>query len=175
MITIPPDEKILATARKHWFVLLEHVIVVFFFAVAGFVLLLVIATFFAGDNNLIIIEYTVLFLGGLVVMWTILFITWLNYYLDAWVLTEKRLFDIEQFALFSRGVSEVRLDKIQDISVEIKGLVRTFLDFGSIRIQTAGEKKEFIICDVPHPELIRERISHEMDSVVNKRWSSPNI
>src|SRR3990167_5719252 len=174
-LTIPADEHTLFTVRKHWFVLVEHILAIFLFGVIGFALLLVIASFFVGENNLIVIEYSILFLGGFVIMWTMLFIIWLNYYLDAWVLTEKRIFDIEQFSLFSRGVSEARLDRIQDISVEMKGLIRTFLDFGSIRIQTAGEKKEFIICYVPHPEKVREHISRTMDVLAGKRFGAENV
>jgi hypothetical protein len=37
-------------------------------------------------------------------------------------------------------------------------MFRTFLDFGNVFIQTAGEKTRFVFKNVPHPERVKETI-----------------
>ena len=65
---------------------------------------------------------------------------------------------MEQKSFFSRDVATLRLDKIQDIRVKIRGILATFLDFGEIQIQTAGESEEFILRYVPKPDKIKSVI-----------------
>ena len=69
----------------------------------------------------------------------IFFEMWLEYWLDAWIVTNFRLIDINQIGLFRREHSEIPLSRIQDISIETNGVLATFLGYGNIRIQTAGE------------------------------------
>ena len=57
-----------------------------------------------------------------------------------WIITSERIMDIEQTGLFHRQISEFMLDKVQDITVEIPDMVATFLKYGNLVIQTAGEK-----------------------------------
>ena len=69
----------------------------------------------------------------------LLFIFWIDYYLDMWIITSERIIDIEQTGLFRRQISEFMLDKVQDITVEIPDMIATFLKYGNLHIQTAGE------------------------------------
>ena len=77
-----------------------------------------------------------------------LFMFWVDYYLDMWVITSERIIDIEQKGLFRREISEFMLDKVQDITVEIPDIMATLLKYGNINIQTAGEKS-FTIKQIP--------------------------
>ncbi len=94
----------------------------------------------------------------LMVLWNIGFIMWTDYYLDMWILTDKRLIDVEQKGLFSREVSSLRLDRIQDIKLQVSGFVQTFVGMGSVYVQTAGSEKEFIIRNAKHPEQAKDLI-----------------
>jgi hypothetical protein len=79
----------------------------------------------------------------------LLFIFWVDYYLDMWIITNERIIDIEQRGLFGRSISEFMLDKVQDITVEIPDFMATILKYGNIIIQTAGENS-FKIKQIPH-------------------------
>lgn len=92
-------------------------------------------------------------------IWLFLFFNFIDYFLDIWIITNKRIIDIRQNGLFSRTVSEQHLDKIQDISSEIKGFIHTAFNYGNLYIQTAGEKERVEFNDVPNPERIRDIIS----------------
>lgn len=72
---------------------------------------------------------------------------WLDYYLDVWIITTQRIIDIEQRGLFNREISEISLERVQNVTVEIPGFLATVLKFGNLKIQTAGAG-EFTISKV---------------------------
>ncbi len=67
------------------------------------------------------------------------------------VVTNQHIVDIDQMGLFNRTVSTLRLEEIQDISASVKGPVQTFFQYGTILIQTAGERENFVFDYVPNP------------------------
>lgn len=89
---------------------------------------------------------------------SLFFRTWLDYYLDAFIVTSERIVRIEQRGLFDRIVSSLRLDRIQDITVETKGVLSTFMKFGTINVQTAGEQERFTFTTIPNPEAVKQAI-----------------
>lgn len=91
------------------------------------------------------------------VLTVFLFLFWTLYYLDMWIITSNRIIDIEQHGLFSREISEIPMIRVQDVTIEIHGLLETLLKFGTIRVQTAGER-EFFIKGVPKLYEIKNTI-----------------
>lgn len=90
--------------------------------------------------------------------WLFLFQSFMDYYLDIWVVTSKRVLSIEQTGLFARTVSELRLYRIQDVTSTVNGFAHTILDYGDMEIQTAGEKTRFIFEQIPHPTRISKSV-----------------
>lgn len=104
---------------------------------------------------------TIILLGGSTLFlfsWLFLFQAFLDYYLDTWIVTTKRILNIEQTGLFGRTVSELRLYRIQDVTATVNGITNTFFNYGDVEIQTAGEKSHFIFEDVPGPNNISKVI-----------------
>lgn len=94
----------------------------------------------------------------------IAFLFWMDHYLDVWIITNERIIDVEQHGLFRRETSEFGIDKVQDITAEIPHVIATFLRYGNLRIQTAGERS-FTIKDVPNIYEIKKVI---MDQVTKR-------
>ena len=93
-------------------------------------------------------------------------VIFINYYLDCWIITNERTISTELKTLFSRNVSSISHDKIQDITVEVKGFLQTFLKYGNLQIQTAGEFNKFIFKEIPEPYETKEllfKIQKEYD------------
>lgn len=67
------------------------------------------------------------------------------------IITNQHIVDIDQIGLFNRSVSTLRLEEIQDISASAKGPIQTFFQYGTIVIQTAGERENFVFDYVPSP------------------------
>ncbi|MFZ2970973.1 MAG: PH domain-containing protein, partial [Minisyncoccia bacterium] len=91
-------------------------------------------------------------------LWISVFIKWVDYYLDVWIVTDMRLLDIEQVGFFSRKVSEVDLKRIQDITSEVTGMMESMFGFGNVFIQTASEETRFKLKSIPHPVTTRKII-----------------
>lgn len=82
-----------------------------------------------------------------------------DYYLDTWIVTNERIINIEQEGLFSRIVSELHLNQVQDVTSETHGIMGTVLTYGDVYIQTAGTRERFNFKNVDNPELVKQRIS----------------
>ncbi len=74
------------------------------------------------------------------------------------IITNQHIVDIDQIGLFNQTVSTLRLEEIQDISASIKGPVQTFFQYGTVVIQTAGERANFVFDYVPNPYEIEHYI-----------------
>lgn len=103
---------------------------------------------------LFMIVASAFFLGG----WLFCFQMFIEYWLDVFIVTDKRVLDIDQKGLFDRTVSELRLYRTQDVTAQIKGPLHTILDYGDIFIQTAGEQERFHFEDIPHPNQVAKNI-----------------
>ncbi len=91
-------------------------------------------------------------------IWLFFFFSFVDYYLDVWIVTNERIIDVHQKGFFSRIISEQRLYRIQDVTSEVHGFFPTVLKYGEVHIQTAGAKQRFLFHEVPGPEAIRNMI-----------------
>ncbi|OGY45724.1 MAG: hypothetical protein A3J65_02065 [Candidatus Buchananbacteria bacterium RIFCSPHIGHO2_02_FULL_45_11b] len=92
-------------------------------------------------------------------VWLFMFFSFVDYYLDVWIVTNERIINIEMKGLFSRTSSEQKLYRVQDVTSEIKGFFATVFNFGTVYIQTAGEQQRFIFKQVPHPDQVAKKIN----------------
>ena len=80
------------------------------------------------------------------------------YFLNAVIITDQRVIQNNQKGFFNYDMIEIKLEKIQDISVKIVGPIATFLDFGDLEIQTAGTQVKFHFNGLPQPQKIKDLI-----------------
>ncbi|EKD33305.1 MAG: membrane-flanked protein [uncultured bacterium] len=155
-----PDEKILLFLRRHWLAPLK---LIFFMLVAAavpfgayFVISIGMPNFFTHP-----IFYPISVLAAsfyLLSVWIFAFQEYIDYYLDTWIVTNWRIINIEQKGLFSRTSSSLHLAEVQDVTSNITGVVKTFLNYGDVFIQTAGEKHRFEFKDIHNPEEVKSQI-----------------
>lgn len=152
-----PDETIHLVVRQHWvFLLLRLLVIVFLFA-----LLLafqayvptVAPTLFVGTAGKVMslasqIYVLILVLG--------VFLIWVFYYLNIQIITNLRVVDINQNGLFSRSISELHIDKIEDVTSASHGPLATLFQYGDVYVQTAGTVDRFEFDHVPAPEQIEK-------------------
>ncbi len=101
-------------------------------------------------------------------IWVFFFSEFTDYYLDIDIVTNDRIVDIVQKGLFGRSVAELDLTRVQDVQSEIKGIIPTLLDYGTVVVQTAAEVENFRFEQVSHPHKVRQRIL-EMAALDRKR------
>jgi uncharacterized membrane protein YdbT with pleckstrin-like domain len=157
MIKIESDEKIKTLLRRHWLILIMELMLVFILILAAFFgynylkNLAPESSFFLEITGILKQFLALALIIFLMILWIFAFSKVVDYYLDVWIITDRRVIDIEQHGLFHREISEFYLARIQDVTVSIKGFIATVFEFGDIHIQTAGEHREFVFKQVPNP------------------------
>lgn len=170
-LNLDPGETIVLEVRRHWFVFVLRTFFILLLAVIPLVLYGVIvqiapqsvAAFFNDNFFVALFLYSV----WVLFLWMTLFIQWTDYYLDVWYITEKRIIDVEQKGIFHREVSNLRFDKVQDISIKVRGIIATFMKFGDLHVQTAAENSRgFVMKNAARPDEVRRVIfsSHNREA-----------
>lgn len=172
-IHLEEDEEVIIVVRKHWFILLAEAIGVFlltFIPIVG----VVIWSFFPETTHIpSFSNYSSLYLFGsclwIVMCIMIMTMIWTHYYLDLWVITDRRIIVVDQVHFFNRKVSSFRLERLQDIKVRIAGIIQTFLNFGTIKAQTASSaESNFATPGLPDPRGLQSLIQRAMDERLKK-------
>lgn len=183
MISLEPNEEILLVARKHWIIFLGEMLFIVLAALAPLFLYIflgdrigallgpVLAPLisFDGDIRGFLLFFYALWL---VALWHVLAYIWTDFYLDVWVVTNQRLIDMEQLGFFNRRISGFRHDTIQDVTVEVPGILATLLKHGTISVRTAGKDTAFSFPGVSHPYKLKELIVSEHNRAKDKGTSA---
>jgi uncharacterized membrane protein YdbT with pleckstrin-like domain len=168
-ISLDKDEYVIYEARRSWFVLWNKTVGLFFSILIPIVLFSLIS---AIEFNFVLINKDTLFivclLSWIFIVWNLLFVAWTDHYLDVLVITNKHLIDIEQKGVFSREISVLQLDKIQDVTTEINGFINTVIGYGDLHIQSAGNDKEFTLKNIANPNLVRSKIKQAISGEVSE-------
>lgn len=154
------DEKVIHVLRRHPVTLFAWFLGVIFVLIGPFIVWALISYGNPGIWESQSLTALVLMGGSAFFLfaWLFLFQNFMDYYLDIWIVTTKRVLNIEQTGLFARTVSELRLYRIQDVTSTVNGFIHTILDFGDMEIQTAGEKTRFVFEQIPHPTRVSKSV-----------------
>lgn len=143
--------------RKHWFVLFRDSLGT---VLAGF--LPPLAFLIATKMQITTVPtsmWAFMHFWWFLIVWLALSAIWTNYYLDLWIITDKRIVSIDQSGLFRREVTTLPFANVQDVTVEQAGIIQTLLNFGTLRVQTAGPAtNKTAIVGVAKPGKIRDTI-----------------
>lgn len=156
-----PDERIDMVLRRHTVALGSRVSIFIIGAIipVGVYMVLVTYTLLLDDPTSLSYLCLVL-LGSVFYLYITLFIyhAWVDYYLDIWLVTNKRIIATDQQGLFHRSTSELLLNQIQDVSSTVRGFLPTIFQYGRIEVQTASEQDKFIFDEVPKAARVSRRI-----------------
>lgn len=153
------DEKVVLFLRRHWYIFFLNIFVVLI-ALLGLVFVFVFFNLLTNDFSQSA-YYNLLLFGeslGTLFIWNLFFILWIDFYLDAWIVTNERIININQKGFFNRDISELKLTKIQDVTSEIVGFIPTILGYGNIYVQTAAEVERFTFHQIPNPNEVKNII-----------------
>ncbi len=149
-------EEVKVFTRRHWWVLLAPTL--------GFIFFSIIPIFIVMLGAKWILEFKLAEIFGLawviyiMLLWFGLFYKLTMHSLDVWIVTDQRVIDSMQLALFRRKVSELHLESIQDISVRTNGIIQSYFNFGNVEVQTGAPEQRFLFREVPRPLEIKDTI-----------------
>ncbi len=147
-----PGERVLASARRHWVVLVRPILTV----ILGAVIAAVVAAFLPING-----ELRLFVLLGVVLLALIA----LNLYFWGWrshqyVLTDQRV--ILNEGVLSRFSRSIAIDRIQDLTT-YQGLWGRAWGFGDIELESAGRDGGEWLYMVPRPQQLRNAIFAQME------------
>lgn len=156
---IADNERVCLVLRQHWFVLASRIS---FWVIFAALLLLADGMLKTGLPELAAGRYaaiaTIIKSSLLILTLLGIFLSWTMYYLNVQIITNKRIIDIDQVSLLHHETNELHMQKVEDVTTNIKGPLANFLDYGNVTIQTAGEKENFVFENVLHPHDVAKII-----------------
>lgn len=142
-------EKLIALIRKHWAALMLPIAKVII-SLAVIILL---------RDKIIEFHYG----KGVIFVWIISSILYgvhqtIVWYMDCFIITDRRIIDIDQKSLFKRIVAEVGIDNIQEEVYEISGPLEAILNFGTVKVKTASSGSMIVMEQIPNPARVKNLI-----------------
>jgi uncharacterized membrane protein YdbT with pleckstrin-like domain len=144
-----PDEKIIFITKKHPAIL---------FRPALWLTLLTLLPIFAFIYFKFSWVFSYSFFFWLIFGGAYGFRTWYCFKNSQYILTNERLIKKDQKGIFHKTVSEAPLEKIQDVSFEIKGFWPSMWDYGTIYVKTGTEAGKIVLECLEEPQKIQEQI-----------------
>ncbi len=165
LIQLKPDEEVLMTVRQDFvpfvprmvFFALWFVIPFFFlfplfrqgaWGVGVFLLLVLSAVFFSLRS-------------------------WFAWQRTIFVVTDRRLIDIDQHGFFDRSISELFFSGIDEVSFRRKGFFSTIFRYGLVLIKTTGSAADIEVRRVRNPSRLTDLVNDLREAVINEEPKDP--
>lgn len=172
---LQPGEHILAAIRKHWLIYVGGVIPYIVFAYLPILIIdfVMRAAFFENAPWLGYVSYEnpwITFVVGIwwLFVWMAAFSSFMRYFLDVWIITNKRIIDVEQHDFFNREVTSLFLDRIEDVTMDVTGFFHTLFGFGTITAQSAGATEKITLPGIDNPKHVRDLLMEQIHKFEDK-------
>ncbi len=143
------EEKIILLLRRHPITQVKKIVIA---VVAFFVPILFFSSplldFFPPNYKLALI------LGWYLLLTSFVLEAFLVWFFNVFIVTDERIIDVDFSNLIYKNISSAKIDNIEDITIETGGVLASVVDYGTVYIQTAGEKPEIEFEDVPQPAKV---------------------
>lgn len=167
---IDPDEKLVCIIHRHVIGL------VFLYLGAAITILVLIAAFgflipdIVGAESMATAQ-SLLVLVMMVVLTLVaigLVIATYVYRASKLIITNRTVTQIIQTSLFNRNVSELSMANVEDVSADKRGILQHLFDYGTLRIQTAGELENFMFAYCPRPNYFGRLVLDAHHTYINE-------
>lgn len=154
------DEHVSRIVHRHWLIGFREL----FFPVASF--LLALALLFISKPS----STSLLIFGS----WGALSLIWFarnffDYYLDAWIITDHGVIDLEWHGWFHRSSSRILYSDVQGVSTEIVGVWGTILRYGTVTVEKISTGSSVSLPDVHKPRSVESLILRNMEAYLHSK------
>lgn len=164
------DEKILLFLRRHFITNL-------FWILISIALILAPVLFFIFRSDLQflgIFELPLRFIIIFVIFYYLAvfayaFINFLSWFYNVFIVTQKRIVDIDYSNIVIHNVAFTKLSHVQDVNYDQIGFIRSLFNYGDVFVQTAGNELSFEAPSVPQPR----RAAHIIGDLIGKDIHKP--
>ena len=145
------DERVEIHVHPHWKVLFRP----FFFLLLVVAAVVVAGVFLAGQGLAQTVGFLVVCGLGLVVFGWLTVWPWLKWRTTHYVVTNERV--IMRVGVFSRQGRDIPLNRVNDVSFQ-HSLFERLLGAGTLTIESAGERGQVVLNDIPRVEKIQSQL-----------------
>jgi hypothetical protein len=153
------DEQIVIVVHKHW---LMGVKVLWLPTV---VLILVASILYFVRTRAILYGVALAELG--VLIWWMR--NFLDYFLDAWIVTNAGVIDLEWHGWFHRSATRVLYSDVQGVSYEVSGILATLCNYGSMTLEKISTGSTLNMPYVKRPKRVTALILKCMETYVHSK------
>ena len=176
MVVLQPGERVVAVIKRHPFGILSlyaggAIALAIAIAFAFILLPRVLDTYDTSQAN------TMIYFGLAIVvvgMALILAIATSVYWQNQWTITTDSITQISQKTLFTRQVSQLSMDNLEDVTVDQDGIIPHLFNFGTLKVETAGERSKFQFPYCPNPTDYARRILEAHEQFLDDRRNVQN-
>lgn len=91
----------------------------------------------------------------------------LYWYFNVYILTDKRIIDVDFSSILFKNVDQAALEDVQEASSSVRGLLGLIFNMGDVLVQTAGARAGGIdFQKVPHPDKVADLIIEQSEKKV---------
>jgi uncharacterized membrane protein YdbT with pleckstrin-like domain len=156
---LEPGECILTVVHRSFIGLLGIYLVAIAAIGAIFALLITVAPdSFDTSSDTISPALSAIIILGAVLLVLILFTATYVYRQSRLLVTDKSLVQITQRTLFIRKVSRLSMSNVEDVNEEQRGILASIFNYGTLTVETAGAKENFVFTLCPSPARLADRI-----------------
>ncbi|MBI5127400.1 PH domain-containing protein [Candidatus Roizmanbacteria bacterium] len=151
--TYEPGEKVILLLRAHPVTQLHWIINSIILFIVLFFINFILPSF------LLLNQIFVLNVFILVFILSFIWYSFLNWYFNVGIITNKRVIDVDFHGILYKEVTVARLNKIEDITVKSGGYFASLFDYGTVFTQTAGTEANVEFINIPFPSLVVQNIN----------------
>ena len=165
------DEKIVLILRQHLITQVNKVFVL----IVGLILIPAVLRF-SGFMDALPSQFVTAFnIFWMVLAFGLITRSFLSWFFNVYVVTDERVIDVDFHSIIYYNTSSAKIENIEDVTTKTVGPLAAIFNYGTILIQTAGEKNEFEFEHVPQPakvtkllnELILEEEREKIEGRIN--------
>jgi uncharacterized membrane protein YdbT with pleckstrin-like domain len=71
---------------------------------------------------------------------------------NRWIVTSDSITQIQQISLFKKQTSQLSLENLEDVTFEQNNIIQTIFNYGTLKVETAGEHSKFQFPFCPNPK-----------------------
>ncbi|HSW66913.1 MAG TPA: PH domain-containing protein [Bacillota bacterium] len=181
MVVMQPGERIVAKIKRHAF----GIVSLYVIAIVGIVLAVSLAIFLlpdmlnqtgtagtGGSSMSMVYAGTAIVVAGLLL---VLGVATSVYWQNEWVVTTDSITQVSQNSLFNREVSQLSMENIEDVTVNQDGILPHMFGFGTLKVESAGERSKFVFPYCPNPNDYARKILEAHEDFLEMRRNIQNI
>lgn len=165
-----PDEKILLFLRRHFITNVPWILVTsILILIPVFFLIFTIGSQLSDALNLPVRYIVIFIIFYYLAVLSYAFVNFITWFYNVFLVTQKRIVDIDYHDIVIHNIAFTRLSLIQDVNYTQAGFIRSFFNYGNLFVQTAGAEVNFEGLSVPQPR----RAAHIITDLIGRRPHAP--